>query len=51
MTEDEILKSSRRNGQRQYTQFTITRLSDMKENLRLIRQRGYAVDHQESNVV
>jgi len=28
-------------------QFTITRLSDLKENLRLIRQRGYAVDHQE----
>jgi IclR family KDG regulon transcriptional repressor len=47
MTEDEINEIVRRNGQRQYTQFTLTQLSDLKENLRLIRQRGYAVDHQE----
>ncbi len=47
MTEDEINEIVKTNGQRQYTQFTITRLSDLKENLRLIRQRGYAVDHQE----
>src|SRR5216684_1366164 len=47
MTEDEIHEIVKTNGQRQYTQFTITRLSDLKENLRLIRQRGYAVDHQE----
>ncbi len=47
MTEDEINEMLSRNGQRQYTQFTITQLSDLKENLRLIRQRGYAVDHQE----
>jgi IclR family KDG regulon transcriptional repressor len=47
MTEDEISEIVRRNGLRQYTQFTITQLSDLKENLRLIRQRGYSVDHQE----
>jgi IclR family transcriptional regulator, KDG regulon repressor len=47
MTEDEIHEIIKRNPQRQYTQFTITQLSDLKENLRLIRQRGYSVDHQE----
>ena len=47
MTEDEINEIVKRNGQRQYTQFTIAQLADLKENLRLIRQRGYAVDHQE----
>ena len=47
MADDEINEIVKRNGQREYTQFTITRLSDLKENLRLIRQRGYAVDHQE----
>jgi len=47
MADDELNEIVKRNGQRQYTQFTITQLSDLKENLRLIRQRGYAVDHQE----
>jgi IclR family transcriptional regulator, KDG regulon repressor len=47
MSEGEINEIVRRNGQRQYTQFTIGQLPDLKENLRLIRQRGYAVDHQE----
>jgi DNA-binding IclR family transcriptional regulator len=47
MTDDEINEIVKRHGQRQYTQFTINQLSDLKENLRLIRQRGYAVDHQE----
>jgi IclR family KDG regulon transcriptional repressor len=47
MTDDELNEIVRKNGQRQYTQFTITQLADLKENLRLIRQRGYAVDHQE----
>jgi DNA-binding IclR family transcriptional regulator len=37
----------KRNGLRQYTPFTITQMANLKENLRLIRQRGYAVDHQE----
>lgn len=30
-----------------YTQFTLTRPSELKKNLGLIRQRGYALDHQE----
>jgi DNA-binding IclR family transcriptional regulator len=47
MPEEEINEIVKRNGQRQYTQFTIGGLADLKENLRLIRQRGYAVDHQE----
>jgi len=44
---EEIQEIVRRNGLRQYTPFTITRMANLKENLRLIRQRGYAVDHQE----
>lgn len=47
MTESEIGEIIKRNPLRPYTQFTITELSDLKENLRLIRQRGYSVDHQE----
>jgi len=47
LTEDEINEIVKRNGLRRYTQFTITQLSGLKENFRLIRQRGYAVDHQE----
>jgi IclR family transcriptional regulator, KDG regulon repressor len=47
MTDDELNEIVKKNGLRQYTQFSITNLSDLKENLRLIRQRGYAVDHQE----
>lgn len=47
LTEEEIHEIIKRNPQRQYTQFTITQLPDLKENLRLIRQRGYSVDHQE----
>lgn len=47
LAEDEINAIVKANGQRRYTQFTITQLSDLKENFRLIRQRGYAVDHQE----
>jgi IclR family transcriptional regulator, KDG regulon repressor len=47
MSDDDLNEIVKKNGQRQYTQFTITQLSDLKENLRLIRQRGYAVDHQE----
>jgi IclR family transcriptional regulator, KDG regulon repressor len=47
MTDEEVQEIVKRNGLRAYTQFTITQLSDLKENLRLIRQRGYAVDHQE----
>jgi len=47
MTEGEIHEIIRRHPLRQYTQFTITQLPDLKENLRLIRQRGYSVDHQE----
>jgi IclR family transcriptional regulator, KDG regulon repressor len=44
---DEIQEIVRRNGLRQYTPFTITSLAGLRENLRLIRRRGYAVDHQE----
>jgi DNA-binding IclR family transcriptional regulator len=47
MTDAEVNETIKRNPQRQYTQFTITQLPDLKENLRLIRQRGYSVDHQE----
>jgi IclR family transcriptional regulator, KDG regulon repressor len=47
MTEGEINEVIKRNPLRPYTQFTITELSDLRENLRLIRQRGYSVDHQE----
>ncbi len=47
MTDDEVHEILKKNPQREYTQFTITQLSDLKENLRTIRQRGYAVDHQE----
>jgi len=47
MAEDEIQDLVKRNGLRQYTPFTITQMPQLKENLRLIRQRGYAVDHQE----
>ncbi len=47
MTEDEIREIVKKRGLQAYTPFTITDLPDLKENLRLIRQRGYAVDHQE----
>jgi len=47
LAESEIEEVVRRTGLRQYTPFTITQLANLKENLRLIRQRGYAVDHQE----
>jgi len=47
MADDEIQELVRRHGLRQYTPFTITQMASLKENLRLIRQRGYAVDHQE----
>lgn len=47
MAEDEIQALVRQNALRQFTPFTITQMGPLKENLRLIRQRGYAVDHQE----
>ena len=47
MADDEIEELVRRHGLKQYTPFTITQMPNLKENLRLIRQRGYAVDHQE----
>ena len=47
LAESEIEEVVRRMGLRQYTPFTITQLTPLKENLRVIRQRGYAVDHQE----
>jgi len=47
LADDEIETLVKRNGLRQYTPFTITQMANLKENLRLIRQRGYAVDHQE----
>ena len=47
LSESEIEEVVRRTGLRQHTPFTITQLAQLKENLRLIRQRGYAVDHQE----
>lgn len=47
LADDEIQELVRRHGLRQYTPFTITQMGPLKENLRLIRQRGYAVDHQE----
>ncbi|HXX14218.1 MAG TPA: IclR family transcriptional regulator [Candidatus Eremiobacteraceae bacterium] len=47
LADDEIEELVRRQGMKQYTPFTITQMARLKENLRLIRQRGYAVDHQE----
>ncbi len=47
MADDEIDELVHRHGLKQYTPFTITQMVRLKENLRLIRQRGYAVDHQE----
>jgi DNA-binding IclR family transcriptional regulator len=47
MPDDELQDMVRRNVLRRYTPFTITQVAKLKENLRLIRQRGYAVDHQE----
>lgn len=47
LTEEELLEVVKRSGLRRYSPFSISRLPDLKENLRLIRQRGYAVDHQE----
>lgn len=47
MADDEIEALVKRSGLRQFTPFTITQMANLKENLRLIRQRGYAVDHQE----
>lgn len=47
LSESEIDEAVRATGLRQFTPFTITQLPHLKENLRLIRQRGYAVDHQE----
>lgn len=47
LSENEIDEVVRRTGLRQHTPFTITQLAQLKENLRLTRQRGYAVDHQE----
>jgi len=47
MADDEIEELVRRHGLRQFTQFTIRQMSALKENLQLIRRRGYAVDHQE----
>jgi IclR family transcriptional regulator, KDG regulon repressor len=47
MADDEVENLVQRYGLKQYTPFTITDISNLKENLRLTRQRGYAVDHQE----
>jgi len=47
MADDEIEDLVKRHGLRQFTPFTITQMSALKENLLLIRRRGYAVDHQE----
>jgi DNA-binding IclR family transcriptional regulator len=47
LADNEIDEVVGRSGLRQHTPFTITQLANLKGNLRLIRQRGYAVDHQE----
>jgi IclR family KDG regulon transcriptional repressor len=47
LADNEIDEVVRRTGLRQFTPFTITQPAQLKESLRLIRQRGYAVDHQE----
>jgi len=47
MSDEEIGELVRRHGLRQFTPFTITQMSALKESLQLIRRRGYAVDHQE----
>lgn len=47
LSDNEIDEVVGRTGLRQFTPFTITQFANLKENLRLIRQRGYAVDHQE----
>jgi IclR family transcriptional regulator, KDG regulon repressor len=47
LADNEIDEVVRRSGLRPFTPFTITQPGRLKESLRLIRQRGYAVDHQE----
>lgn len=41
---DTILRS---NGLPRFTPFTLTRIADLRSNLRQIRERGYALDNQE----
>jgi IclR family KDG regulon transcriptional repressor len=47
LAEEEVDAILRSNGLTRFTPFTITRVSDLKENLRRIRERGYALDKQE----
>jgi len=47
LSEQEINAIVLRNGLPRFTPCTFTRPSDLKENLRQIRQRGYAIDNQE----
>lgn len=47
LADNEIDEVVRRTGLRPFTPFTIMQPASLKESLRLIRQRGYAVDHQE----
>jgi len=47
LPEDELDAILSRNGLPRFTPFTLTRVSDLKSNLRQVRQRGYALDKQE----
>jgi IclR family acetate operon transcriptional repressor len=47
LSDQEINAMVLRNGLPRFTPSTFTRPSDLKENLRQIRQRGYAIDNQE----
>jgi IclR family transcriptional regulator, KDG regulon repressor len=47
LTGEEIDAVLRNNGLPRFTPFTLTRVADLRSNLRQIRERGYALDNQE----
>ena len=47
LPEDRVEQVLLSDGLVRFTPFTLTRVSDLKKNLREIRERGYAVDNQE----
>lgn len=50
MDDDEVERNWRKSEINQLTQYTITDLDEMKEELKLIRERGYAIDEQENEL-
>jgi DNA-binding IclR family transcriptional regulator len=47
LPQDRVEQVLRSDGLVRFTPFTLTRVSDLKKNLREIRERGYALDNQE----